>query len=199
MKNSIRTLTLTAAAVLALAACKKTTETNNMAALDLNATDNIAMTANTPATNEAGTNTAAAGQVDADFVTSSIKGDTAEVAIGQLATTKGSTKAVRDFGQMLVTDHGAHKQKLIDLANTAGIAVPTEPADEGHANLLKLQALSGTTFDKTFEQMLVDSHHKGIAKNEKQAASGDAQTAALAKATLPVLKKHLANAEALLK
>ena len=199
MKRSTRTLTLTAAAILALAACKQNTAANTMTgANDMNAmSGNIDMTAN--ATNEAGTNTAAANKVDADFVTSSIKGDTAEIAIGQLATTKGSTKAVRDFGQMLVTDHGAHKQKLIDLANTAGIAVPTEPADEGHANLLKLQALSGTTFDKTFEQMLVDSHHKGIAKNEKQAANGDPQTAALAKETLPVLKKHLANAEALLK
>ena len=199
MKSSTRTLTLTAAAILALAGCKQNTAANTMTgANDMNAmSGNIDMTAN--ATNEAGTNTAAANKVDADFVTSSIKGDTAEIAIGQLATTKGSTKAVRDFGQMLVTDHGAHKQKLIDLANTAGIAVPTEPADEGHANLLKLQALSGTTFDKTFEQMLVDSHHKGIAKNEKQAANGDPQTAALAKETLPVLKKHLANAEALLK
>lgn len=195
MNSSTRTLALTVVAILALAACKRNTaETNNMAALDLNATGTTAMSANAAATN-----TAAASQVDADFVTSSIKGDTAEVAIGELASTKGSTKAVRDFGQMIVTDHGAHKQKLIDLANTAGIAVPTEPADEGHANLLKLQKLSGADFDKTFAQMLVDSHHKGIAKNEKQAASGDPQTAALATATLPVLKKHLAMAEALLK
>jgi len=191
-----RSIYLAAATVLALAACRQNTAENTMTGANaMNAAGNIDMTAN--ATNTAATNTAT--QVDSAFVTSSIEGDTAEIAIGQLATTKGSTKAVRDFGQMLVTDHGAHKQKLIDLANSAGIAVPTEPADEGHANLLKLQKLNGTEFDKTFEQMLVDSHHKGIAKNEKQAASGDPQTAALAKATLPVLKKHLANAEALLK
>jgi len=191
-----RSIYLAAATVLALAACRQNTAENTMTGANaMNAAGNIDMTAN--ATNTAATNTAT--QVDSAFVTSSIEGDTAEIAIGQLASTKGSTKAARDLGQMVVTDHGAHKQKLIDLANTAGIAVPTEPAADGHANLLKLQKLSGAEFDKTFAQMLVDSHHKGIAKNEKQAASGDPQTAALAKETLPVLKKHLAAAEALAK
>lgn len=199
MKSSTRSLTLAAAAILALAACKQNNAANTMTgANDMNVmSGNIDMTAN--ATNEAGTNTAAANKVDAAFVTSSIEGDTAEIAIAQLAETKGSTKAARDLGKMLAIDHGAHKQKLIDLANTAGIAVPTEPAEEGHANISKLQKLSGAGFDKTFAQMLIDSHHKGIARNEKQATSGDPRTAALAKATLPVLRKHLAAAETLLK
>jgi putative membrane protein len=191
-----RSIYLTAATVLALAACKQnTTAYNSMTAgneLNTMGGNTEMMPANT-------TNTAAATKVDSDFVTSSIKGDTAEIAIAQLASTKGSTQAARDLGKMLVTDHGAHKQKLIDLANSAGIAVPTEPAEEGHANLLKLQKLSGAEFDKTLAQMLIDSHHKGIAKNEKQATSGDPQTAALARETLPVLKKHLAAAEALAK
>jgi len=191
-------LALMLSTAFALGACSNdktaSADNNTIAADDFNTMSNTDM-------NVAGgdMNTAAATNVDADFVTSSIKGDTAEIAIGQLAATKGSTQAVKDFGQMLVTDHGAHKQKLIDLANSAGITVPTEPADEGHANLLKLQKLQGPEFDKTFAQMLVDSHHKGIAKNEAQAKSGDPQTAALAQQTLPVLKKHLATAESLLK
>lgn len=172
-----------------LGACNRTGADNNMAADDLNA-----MSVNDM--NASDTN-AAVGAIDAAFVTDGIKGDTAEVAIGQLAASKGSTQAVKDFGSMLVTDHGAHKQKLIDLANSAGIPVPTEPAEAGHANLVKLQGLSGTEFDKTFAQMLVESHEKGIAKNEQQAKSGDPQTAKLAQETLPTLRKHLGMAESL--
>ena len=198
MKNSIRTLTLTAAAVLALAACKKTTETNNMAALDLNATDNIAMTANTPATNEAGTNTAAAGQVDADFVTSSIKGDTAEVAIGQLATTKGSTRAVRDFGQMLVTDHGAHKATLATLAGQTGVATTDDLKTEAKTEETKLNGLSGAAFDKEFVRATVEDHKKDIAAYEKE-AKGTGPVATMAQQTLPTLKKHLEAAQKLQK
>jgi putative membrane protein len=144
-------------------------------------------------------NASSTASLDTAFVTDGIKSDTAEVAIAQLAASRGSAAAVKDFANMLVTDHGAHKQKLVDLANSAGVTVPTEPAEEGHANLLKLQKLSGAEFDKTFAQMLVESHQKGIAKNEAQARSGDPQTAAIATETLPVLRKHLAAAEALAK
>ena len=66
-----------------------------------------------------------------------------------------------------------------------GIAVPDEKSPDGQANLDKLTGLSGSAFDKAFKEAMIDSHNKGIAKNEKQAASGDAQTAALAKETLP--------------
>lgn len=177
-------------AALALAACQNSGSTANN---DTIAVDNL-----TVGNADLG-NGASAASLDTAFVTDGIKGDIAEVAIGQLAASKGSTQAVKAFGSMLVTDHGAHKQKLIDLANSAGVTVPTEPADEGHANLLKLEKLSGAEFDKTFAQMLVESHKKGIAKNEAQAQSGDPQTAAIANETLPVLKKHLATAESLAK
>jgi len=45
--------------------------------------------------------------------------------------------------------------------------------------------------------MMVEDHTKDITKYEKQAASADAQTAALAKKTLPTLRKHLDVAKAL--
>ena len=176
----------------ALAACNNNGAANNDLAVNTLTVDNADL-GNTADMNAA----APAGTVDAAFVTDGIKGDTAEVAIGQLAAQKGSTQAVKDFGNMLVTDHGGHKQKLIDLAGSAGITVPTEPAEAGHATLLKLQGLSGPAFDKAFASSLVDSHHKGIAKNEAQAKSGDPQTAAIAQQTLPVLKKHLEMAEKL--
>lgn len=193
MTRTVLAFLLSATAALTACGTKTATADNNMTAEEnsnaMSANDmNAAAATNTPTTS-----------VDAAFVTDGIKGDTAEIAIGQLAASKGSTRAVRDFGNLLVTDHGAHKQKLIDLASSAGIPVPTEPAEAGHANLVKLQGLTGTAFDKTFASMLVDSHHKGIAKNEQQAKSGDPKTAAVAEATLPVLKKHLAMAESLAK
>jgi putative membrane protein len=45
--------------------------------------------------------------------------------------------------------------------------------------------------------MMIEDHTKDISKYEKQASSGDAQTAALAKKTLPTLRKHLETANAL--
>ena len=189
MNRNIIALSISTA--LVLSACQKANPTADN-------DDNLAVT--TPTAGNAETaNTPQATGVDTVFVTDGIKGDTAEVAIGHLASSKGATQSVRDFAKMLVTDHSAHKQKLIDLAHSARIPVPTEPAETGRAQLEKLEKLSGPEFDKALLKTLIGNHKKGIAKNEAQAKSGDAQTAKLAQETVPVLKKHLATAEGLAK
>jgi putative membrane protein len=44
---------------------------------------------------------------------------------------------------------------------------------------------------------MIHDHQKDISDFEKQARSGDRQTAALARAQLPVLRKHLRIAQSL--
>lgn len=135
--------------------------------------------------------------LDTAFVTDAMKGDNGEVAIGNLAADKATSSAAKDFGRMLATDHGAHKQKLAVLAATGGVPATDEPSDEAKANLAKLKDASGPAFDKEFARLMVEDHQKDIAKYEKQASSGDPQTAALAKETLPTLRKHLQVAQGL--
>jgi len=177
-----------------IAACQKNGEANDAAVNDQTAgSENIAID-----NGMAGmANESAASTVDSAFVTEGMQGDNGEVAIGNLAATKASSQAAKDFGKMLATDHGAHKQKLAALASNAGIPITDEPSDEGKANLDKLKGLSGAAFDKAFKQAMIDDHQKDIAKYEKQASSGDPQTSALAKETLPTLRKHLATAQSL--
>lgn len=184
----MRKLALTAAvAVLGLAACRNDATTN----VDTNVatTDNLA--------NETAAGNVAASSADAAFLTEAMQGDNAEVEIGQLAQAQGSSQKVKDFGKMLVDDHGAHKQEVVALANSAGVPVTDDPSPDGKANLDKLKALSGAEFDKQFKAMMIEAHTKTIAKFEQQAKSGDPQTAALANKTLPTLRKHLDAANAL--
>ena len=187
----MKCLTLMAAAsILALGACNKT---------DTSATDtgnNVAMT-DEASTNATETNASAGATVDSAFLTEAMQGDNGEVAIGQLARTKGASQKVKDFGKLLVDDHGAHKQELKTLAASSGVSTTDEPTPEAKANLDKLKGLSGAEFDKQFKAMMIEDHTKDIAKYERQASSGDAQTAALAKKTLPTLRKHLDAANAL--
>lgn len=118
-------------------------------------------------------------------------------AIGELAQTQGESQAVKDFGKLLVADHGAHKQELGALAQAAGIKTTDDLSDDAKANLEKLEALRGHAFDREFKTMMVEDHTKDIGKYEKQASSGDADTAALAQKTLPTLRKHLEAAKSL--
>ena len=179
----VKNLALTAmGAALLVGACSKTDT------YEANVDDAIAME-NT--TGDMTPNTAVAGMVDSAFITEAMQGDNAEVAIGQLAQTQGTSQKLKDFGRVLVEDHGSHKEELKTLAGTAGVTVTDEPSAEGKANLEKLKALSGAEFDKQFKAMMIEDHTKDIAKYEKQAASSDEQTAALAQKTLPILRKHL--------
>lgn len=153
-------------------------------------------TANTDTTNVAMTNDTAT-TADTAFLTDALKGDNGEVAIGKLAAAQGLSQKTKDFGTMLATDHGAHKDKVGTLLTGAGGSLTDDPSDGAKANLAKLTALKGAEFDKAFKTAMIEDHQKDIAKYEKQAAGSDAATAALAKDTLPTLKKHLETAKAL--
>jgi len=188
-----------AAIAVALTACNKQASNNEAAAT--NAATNMAANAGTAnmAAGNAAMNGAvtSSGAIDTAFVTEAMKGDNSEVALGNLAEQKGSSSGVKDLGKMLVTDHGAHKQVVAALAQKANIPVTNDLNDEAKAEQKKLDGLSGAAFDKEFVRATVEDHQKDIAKYEQEAKSGDAQSAAMAKQTLPTLRKHLQAAQAL--
>ena len=172
---------------LALGACQNSRD-------DTADNSDVAMTNDTAS---ADMNAPASTSVDSAFVSDAMMGDNSEVAAGNLAATKAGSQAAKDFGKMLAADHGAHKDKLAALASSSGIAVTDEPSAEGKTLMDQLTGLSGDAFDKAFKEGMIADHQKAIAKYEKQAESGDAQTAALAKETLPTLRKHLETAQKL--
>lgn len=102
---------------------------------------------------------------DATIVAIFDAANTADIETGELGAKKGSTKAVRDFGAMLVRDHTAVRQQGRDLAKKLGVT-PTPPKDDAsataHAAAMKqLRALSGSAFDHAFLQHEV-AFHKGV-------------------------------------
>jgi putative membrane protein len=132
---------------------------------------------------------------DQEFLTKAIKGDVSEVALGNLALKKAASPGLKTYAQTLVTDHGAHKQKVEALAKQAGMTPPAEPTPEAQNTYNMLNGLSGAEFDRQFVAHMVEDHEKDIAEYKQEANSGKDQTAALAKQTLPVLEKHLKMAK----
>ena len=118
----------------------------------------------------------------------------------QLAADMGSGKGVRDYGQMLVTDHGAHKVQAGQIATALGVAIPDDATPEANLEYEKLMAMKGADFDKEFVSYMVDDHKKDIDKYKQEAASTDpAQVKDLVNQTLPTLQKHLETAQSLQK
>ena len=131
------------------------------------------------------------------FLSDAIKGDNSETRLGALIAQRGSTSAVRSYGRTLERDHSSAKVQASAVARRMGVPVPGSMMPEAKAEYAKLQHLRGHAFDREVRRYMINDHQKDISEFEKQARNGDRRTADLARAQLPVLRKHLRMAEAL--
>lgn len=92
--------------------------------------------------------------------------NTWDMETGALAAKKGRSKAVRDFGAMLVRDHRMVRQQGRDLATRLQVT-PTPPgkdfalAKEHAAAMRRLRAAKGRAFDRAFLEHEV-AYHKAV-------------------------------------
>src|SRR3954452_5469020 len=125
------------------------------------------------------------------FITEAIQGNFAEVSMWQLAQQNGQNQAVKDYGQMLVNDHGAANQKAQQAATSVGVTnPPSGPNAKQKADYDKMAKMNGAAFDKAFAQHMVKDHKKDIAAYQKASKKQDA-AGQYAQQTLPTPPKHL--------
>jgi putative membrane protein len=137
---------------------------------------------------------------DASFFKHAAEGGIAEVEAGNLAQSKGNSQAVKDFGAMMVKDHSAANDKLKSIADAEGVSLPTSSSAMQMASKVKLEALSGDTFDKSYIKNQITAHRRTVALFRKEIASGsDAQAKAFATETLPTIRSHLKKIEQIAK
>jgi putative membrane protein len=134
------------------------------------------------------------------FLTDAIRGNLAEVKVGELAQQRGQAKEVREYGEMLSKDHAKSLQQSKQLAMKLGVAAPMEPTAQQQQKYEALSKLSGTEFDTTFLSQMVRDHQEEIAKFSSQAQSGGkSEVAMFAQETLPTLRMHLEHAQSIQK
>lgn len=131
--------------------------------------------------------------------------DRGEVAMGKLAQSNGSSR-VQQYGQMLEQDHGTALGQVQDLAKKKNVTLGETPKDamakheqkQSHEMHGKLAKLHGAEFDKAFAKAMIDDHKKDIEHlNKWKTAVNDPDVSSLIDQTLPVLQKHLDQAQQL--
>ena len=130
--------------------------------------------------------------------------NTWDMQTGQLAVDRGSTKAVRDFGAMLVRDHKQVRQQGRDLAKQLKVT-PTPPKDfalaKSHAETMtRLRKLKGKEFDKAFLENEV-AYHKAVidaVNTTLLPALQNAEVKQLVTTVAPAFKAHMDAAQNLL-
>ena len=140
-----------------------------------------------------------AGMSDQQFVDFAAQTDMVEANLGQLVQNAASSQAVKDYGQMIVTDHTKDYEQLSNAAQQANLTVPNAiDSDHNKKMIDPFQKMKGSALDHRYAQEMVAGHTKAIAAYKKEAES--AQNPALksyAEQALPVLEKHLEDAKTL--
>ena len=145
-------------------------------------------------------NTGSAATSDQAFVDMAAQTDMTEAHLGQMAADQAQSQGVKDYAQMLVTDHTADYTKLSAVAGKAGLTVP-KGLDAKHEKMAASFAkLHGKAFDQKYIHEMVAGHEAAIAAYNKESRDGqNADLKGYATETLPTLEKHEAGAKALMK
>jgi len=129
---------------------------------------------------------------DTTFAGKAAVGGMAEVALGKMAAAKGADDKVKEFGNMMVMDHGKANAELMSIAKGKNITLPAGLDAEHQAKSDSLSKLSGKDFDKAYVNAMIEGHKKTLALMQSEATNGkDTELKAFAAKTAPVVQHHL--------
>jgi putative membrane protein len=125
-------------------------------------------TANGAAVGTAGKADNGVSSGDRDFVRDVATMNTAEIELARLATARAAGADVKQFAQMMVTDHNGAGEKLKAYATQHSIEVPAQ-LDDKHRDLsTKLSEKQGIDFDRAYADAMVDAHQDFVNKLESR-------------------------------
>lgn len=137
---------------------------------------------------------------DQEFVDFAAQTDMTEANLGQYAASHAAGQGVKDYAQMLVTDHTNDYTQLTSAAQKASLNVP-KGLDATHEKMIApLEKMEGAAFDRRYVQEMISGHEHAIAVYQKEAESAqNPDIKSYASQALPVLQKHLSGANDLKK
>jgi len=132
---------------------------------------------------------------DLPFLREAASSNLMEVRLGQLAQTKASNQAVKQFGQRMTVDHTNLENQVTSAASAGGQTFsPTMESHHAH-QVSRLEALSGEQFDRAYMSLMIKGHQRDVNNFQSQGqAAHSNQVRTLATNSLPVLQQHLSLA-----
>lgn len=140
---------------------------------------------------------ACAADDDVEFARQAASTGMLEVELGSYAAANAENPEVKRFAMNMVDDHGKANRELAELAQKAGIALPTAMSAEHRAEASKLMSLKGADFDAAYVKAMVDGHQKAVSAFTEQADQKRTAVDRWAASTLPVIQQHLNHAKEL--
>lgn len=121
----------------------------------------------------------ASGPNDAQIASIVVTANQVDIDAGKLAKSKASSKEVKDFAQLMVTDHTGVNKSAVDLVKKLKVTPEDNPTSQslkkgGDENLAKLKTLKGKAFDSAYvahevayHEAVLDAVDKTLVPNAK--------------------------------
>jgi putative membrane protein len=136
-----------------------------------------------------------------DFVEKATMSDLYEVEAGKIASEKGQSEAVKEFGRHMVEAHGKTSEELkgIVQAEELDVKLPAKLTKKRRKLIDTLNNAKPEDFDKIYAKQQAKAHERAIELFDDYAEEGDnAALKQFAANTLTTIKQHREQAEKLL-
>jgi len=146
----------------------------------------------------------AAGPTDPQIAAIVVTANQVDIDAGKLAVSKSHSKDVKEFAQLMITDHSGVNKSAVELVTKLHVAPESNPTSQslqkgGDDNLDALKKLSGSAFDRAYVDHEV-AYHQAVIDAVDTTLIPSAQNAEL-KALLvkvrPAFVAHLEHAKTL--
>jgi len=139
---------------------------------------------------------------DAQIASIVVTANQVDIDAGKLATNKATAPEVKQFAQLMVTDHTGVNKSAVDLATKLKVTPQDNPTSQnlksgGEANLTTLKGLKGGAFDRAYIDHEVAYHQAVLDAVDKTLIPGvkNAELKALLVKVRPAFVAHLEHAK----
>ena len=112
---------------------------------------------------------------------------------GKLASQKGSTHSIQEYGLLMLTDQTVLLGKIRGMAIKLNVTLPADISNDKENGLEDLAKQGGRNFDQTFMKMMIIDHERDIRLFEKALECKDRDVRAFAQEYLPLIQSHLSK------
>jgi putative membrane protein len=131
-------------------------------------------------------------RTDSAFIREATSGNLLEIRLGNLAESKASNSAVKQFGQRMVTDHTTMENQWSQLVARSGLPLTASLDQTQQQQASQLERLSGAEFDRAYMTAMIQDHERDVNAFRTQGVSAQsADVRQLAANDLVTIQQHL--------
>ena len=120
------------------------------------------------------------------------------MGLARLASERATRPAVRKFGEMMLRDYRQASEELRQIASRQQVNAGAEN-EQLKVERERLSRLSGEQFDREYLDEIIADHQDAVGDLENAAKGNDPEIAQWAARNLPIVRRHLDEAQQLRK